>query len=245
MRWQNEIHTCLPGQRFGRVVILREGERRNGKRIVWCRCECGTERELTVHGLRVGRTKSCGCYHREVSAKLGRTARLLHGESTHRGRRGSQEYNIWKGMRDRCSRPGNKSYRVYGARGITVCDRWRSSFLNFLADMGRRPTRLHSIERIDSNGNYERSNCRWATPVEQGNNTSRNRILEIDGERLTIAQWSMRSGIPSGHIWNRLHLGWSVQEAVFRPALTRQEACRQAQLIAGARRRTAFGAVGR
>jgi hypothetical protein len=98
-------------------------------------------------------------------------------------------------MLDRCYRPKMQNYRLYGAKGITVCERWRTSFVSFLADMGPRPSSQHSIERNDSNGNYEPSNCRWATAIEQSSNTSRNVYVDICGERLTVTEAARRHGV--------------------------------------------------
>lgn len=121
-------------------------------------------------------------------------------------------------MLDRCYRETHTDYHSYGGRGITVCDRWLESFVSFLEDMGERTSRSMTIERIDTNGNYEPGNCRWATMREQCRNARRNRILEFNGERLTMVEWSERIGINYGTLIQRIHVrGWPVDKALTAP----------------------------
>jgi hypothetical protein len=126
---------------------------------------------------------------------------------------GTPEFAAWSHMIQRCTNPNDDSYADYGARGITVCDRWKNDFLNFFADMGPRPTGM-TLERDEVNGNYEPGNCRWATKKEQANNTRRNRLIELDGERGTLQWWADKTGIGRGTIAWRLNRGWSVKEAL-------------------------------
>ena len=126
------------------------------------------------------------------------------------GMTGTRIYNIWINMLDRCK---NKRPN-YGERGIVVCDRWKS-FETFYADMGDPPTKRHSIDRIDVNGNYEPGNCRWATRIEQARNTTRNTILELDGEKYTIAKWAEITGIKPATICKRIYAyEWSIEDAL-------------------------------
>jgi len=116
-------------------------------------------------------------------------------------------------MKDRCYQPTHIEYKRYGALGISVCDEWKKSFENFLKDMGERPDGC-SLERIDGKKNYCRSNCVWANAQQQANNRKSNRIVEFNGERMTLAEWSRKTGIHQGTIWARLHRGWDISRAL-------------------------------
>lgn len=126
----------------------------------------------------------------------------------------SKEYKTWWNIRERCYSKNHKSYPRYGALGIRICDRWLERFENFLDDMGHAPSPLHSIDRIDGNGNYEPGNCRWATYAQQALNRKSNHYLTIAGERLTIKEWAEKMGIQRHIIDNRLKRGWSEEDAV-------------------------------
>lgn len=141
------------------------------KTHLWtAQCICGVIKEVNIADIRNGSSKSCGCLRTETTVKRFTT----HGY-------GSQakglipEYNTWLGMKQRCYNKKCACYSYYGGRGIRVCKRWKHSFSNFLADMGRKPGPDYSIDRINVNGNYEPSNCRWATKKEQAINTRRSR----------------------------------------------------------------------
>lgn len=126
-----------------------------------------------------------------------------------------KEYTIWSNMRDRCNNPKNTKFQNYGGRGIKVCDRW-NDFAKFIEDMGPRPTGL-TIEREDSNGNYEPSNCRWATWTEQQRNRSTNHMVSCGGDIRCVSEWSERTGIPYRTILSRLASGWTEEDAVTLP----------------------------
>lgn len=160
----------LMGQRFSRLVVTGErGRRPVGKNqvpwIVWAAlCDCGNEIECFAADLRGGNTKSCGCLQREkVIAK-----NFVHGDNIRTAR--TPEYRVWAHLVERCENPNDASFHNYGGRGISVCARWRSSFVDFLADMGRRPSPKHMIDREDNDGNYEPGNCRWVTRSVQNKN---------------------------------------------------------------------------
>lgn len=155
----------LTGQIFGRLIVIGRAKPRGTNPYWECRCDCGVTIESLQHRLKTGRTKSCGC----LKAELLSAYSYRHGDA----RRGnaSPEYGAWAEMIQRCTNPKQKRYADYGGRGIHVCERWLNGFENFLADMGRRPTSEHSIDRYPNNdGNYEKTNCRWATRLEQAAN---------------------------------------------------------------------------
>jgi len=193
----------ITGLRFHRLIALELVEVRKGKRDrvrLWrCRCDCGNEPTVTQRNLTAGDTKSCGC----IIGKHKRT----HGGT------GTTEFRIWDSMRRRCSDPKHPSYPDYGGRGIRVCESWQD-FATFRQDMGLRPSPNHSIDRIDNDGPYAPDNCRWATMVDQSNNRRSSRILTVNGETLTMAQWERRTGLKPGTVFKRLAQGWPPEQAV-------------------------------
>lgn len=148
------------GTKFGMWVVTGAPISRKQKIVYPCRCACGTERNVYACHLRRGQSSSCGCEGARKTADRNRT----HGMAS------TLEYGIWRSMIDRCHNPSNHAYARYGGRGIFVCDRWRDSFENFIADVGKRPTDEHSIDRIKNDRGYEPDNCRWATAIEQARN---------------------------------------------------------------------------
>ena len=135
------------------------------------------------------------------------------------GMTGTRLYKAWTAMISRCHNPNHYNFAKYGAKGISVCERWRS-FENFYADMGDRPEGM-SIDRIDSRGNYEPSNCRWASDTTQANNRSSNRRFEVNGEMLTVREISELTGIPYKRLRDRiLDKGWDVEQAINTPLLS-------------------------
>lgn len=123
-------------------------------------------------------------------------------------------YNSWNAMKARCNHSGSKAYPNYGGRGITICDEWKDNFEQFISDMGERPSDRHTIERLDTNGNYEPSNCVWATYGEQMNNKRNNRTLEHNGVEQTVSQWARELNISKDTIRKRLDKGFSTEEAL-------------------------------
>lgn len=154
----------LTGLRFSRLVAEERGDSDRSGRVRWsCVCDCGGAALVSCGDLRSGHTRSCGCLKNEEMAARS-IAQAKHGHA--RSNKRTSEYLSWAAMRQRCYVPTTRGYEYYGGRGITVCARW-SNFAVFLSDMGEKPSPKHSIDRIDVDGNYEPSNCRWATSVEQ------------------------------------------------------------------------------
>lgn len=197
----------LTGQTFGDWTVVARGRPRGAEGRYWlCRCVCGTEREVNGSTLRKGTSRGCGCgVARAVSA-----ANTTHGLSQ------TPEHRTWIAMRHRCSNPNNKKWNLYGGRGITVDPRW-DDFATFLADMGPKPSRRHSIERRDGTKGYSPENCYWATPEQQNRNTTRNRTLTFQGETLTVAEWAERKGMRYGSLYARIADDWSVEDALTIP----------------------------
>jgi hypothetical protein len=196
---------------YGRLTLLEEFVNKavdGSYKGLWC-CECGTEKLIVNYMVRNGRTKSCGCITKENNIK-----RSTHGHR--QGRLASKTYISWRNMNSRCYYEPNNRHHLYGGRGIEVCDRWRHSFDNFLADMGERPKNT-TLDRIDSNGNYEPTNCRWASNKTQARNKSNNTILELDGVTKTAPEWGDNFGISPIAIRARLSRGWSTEEAIRTP----------------------------
>ena len=158
----------LLGQRFGKLVVKEKGQYTAGTTKWLCVCDCGNEKFVGSQNLRNGSTKSCGCLRKQYL----RESRTIHGHTK------TRTYRSWTQMKNRCGNPNYINYDSYGGRGIKVCDRWEK-FENFLEDMGERPVST-SLDRIDVNGNYEPSNCRWATVEEQAQNRRKTRLINRD-----------------------------------------------------------------
>lgn len=194
----------LIGSKFGRLTVLNlrgfirhKGSEDHRMAMWYCRCDCGKDACVAGNALTTGNTKSCGCLRVVGIVKHG----YASGGGKHR------LYMVWLTMRERCRNPHNESFPDYGGRGIYVCDRWQK-FEAFLEDMGSTWKRGLKIERTDNNGPYCKENCYWATDLEQANNKRNNRYLSFAGERLTVAQWSRRTGLKSGLIQDRISRGW-------------------------------------
>jgi hypothetical protein len=196
----------LAGKHFGRLLTIGPLKSKNGS-VVWlCQCDCGSHAKVKSWDLKSGITKSCGCLRRE----LGR-ARKTHGAVQ------TSEYRIWNAIKQRCSNPNVKCFPRYGGRGIKMCPEWSASFEAFIRDMGPRPSALHSVERKENSGNYDASNCYWATSDVQCRNTRRSRFVEFNGERLNLVDASSKYGLAMRTLWYRLKAGWSVEQSLLTP----------------------------
>lgn len=176
-----------PGDVYGRWTIVSLD--RSGPRRKWlCRCVCGSESRVDSCDLKSGHSTSCGCYSRERRIETN----TKHGHA--KAGRKTPVYLVWEAMIKRCHTPSDKAFHDYGGRGIKVCDAWLADFEAFIRDMGI-PTPGQSIERDDVNGNYEPSNCRWASRLEQNNNTRSNFMLATANGVVTIAEFARRHGL--------------------------------------------------
>ena len=193
------------GKKIGSLLIFEfAGTKGSAQHALWrCKCDCGNETVAVGAYLRKGRIKSCGCGMKKTQFTKEKTT--THGMSR------TRTYKIWCGMVARTTKRSDKTH-LYFDKGVRTCDRWLS-FENFYADMGDAPDGM-SIDRINNNKGYEPGNCRWATNIEQNNNTSRNRLITARGESMTIAMWARKVGIKPNTICYCLRRGWAPEDAV-------------------------------
>lgn len=190
------------------IVSLLYGQLQNdgSTRVVAnCLCECGVSKSILLKEILSGKVKSCSC-----RKKMGLT-------KTH-GLHNSPTYKSYYRMKNRCTNKNDKSYSYYGGRGIVICDRWLNSFVNFYSDMGEKPSVNHTIDRINNNGNYEPSNCRWATMAEQNSNkriSSAYYQVEYEGEKYTLYDLAKKLNVRYNCFLSRISLrGGNISEAI-------------------------------
>lgn len=195
-----------PGTKYGRLTVLEFLGRTEGSRsLMRCRCECGTEIETLLAGLKNGHCTSCGCFSTETK----RATFLTHGHS-----HTSPAYRTWQKMKTRCLNVADRRYHDYGGRGITICERWINSFPAFLEDMGERPEGM-TLDRKDNTLGYSKENCRWATRLEQQNNMRSNRLVSINGETMTITQAARYFGAKEGTFRARVQTCAAGDEVIY------------------------------
>lgn len=209
----------LIGKKFGRLTVLKRMANDKHKKPMWlCKCDCGEEKIVLGLSLKSGNTKSCGCLQKEVVIKRS----TKHGYNK-RGKR-YKIYNSWSDMIKRCTNPNVHNYNNYGGRGIKVCKRWQHSFANFFEDMGEPPTKKHSLDRIDNNKGYCKSNCRWATPKQQQTNKRNSRLKTYMGKTQCISIWAEEFGINYDILYARIfRYGWSIEKALTTPVRKRRQ----------------------
>lgn len=196
----------LTGKRFGRLVVQKRSSNSKGGKPMWvCHCDCGNFVIVLGNDLNRGHTKSCGCFRKDSA----RDKNIKHGY------RYTRIYKSWLNMKTRCYNIHSKDFKNYGSRGIKVCDEWLNDFQSFydwaLANGYKDDL---SIDRIDANGNYEPSNCRWANAKKQANNKTKNHYVVCNGEKHTISEWAEITGIKAGTLWYRITHGWSPEKAL-------------------------------
>lgn len=194
----------LSGKLFGRLTAIRRvGVGRFGHVIWECVCNCGVTKNVHSRDLIHKQVRSCGCLYRDT-----RATNLTHGASS------TPEYRSWVAMVSRCTNPKNRAFKDYGSRGIKVCERWMNGPDAFISDMGLKPSQKHTLERKDNNGNYEPSNCVWATPREQSLNKRNTKMISIDGVLYPVVTISPAFGLNPKTVYSRLSRGWTDMEAL-------------------------------
>lgn len=196
----------LTGQKFNKLTIIKQNGRNKRGEVLWlCQCECGNTKIAITSELKSGHVKSCGCINKERFTKHNKTHTRL--------------YKIWDGMKARCYNKNKREYKWYGEKGIIICNEWLSDFENFYnwaINNGYKDNL--TIDRIDFNGNYEPSNCRWVTYKEQANNKSDNHLIEYNGEIHNITEWAYIKNISRNTLTTRLERGWTIERALTTPA---------------------------
>lgn len=214
-----------PGSKKGRWLVLSLRQTPKGVNIVRVRCDCGEEKELPYRAL-LGNSNSCGCLRRELTIKRCTT----HGES-----KGSYLYELWVQIKNRCENRRAEFYPHYGGRGVGIHRLWSESYEEFAAHirtvLGERPSKKHSLDRIDNDKGYLPGNLRWATQTQQCNNKSNNVFVEHLGEKRTVPGWSRETGINKGTLYERLFiLGWPVEKALSTPVAHKKTPVEQTML---------------
>lgn len=199
------------GEQIGYLKVIGYVGADNRRSMWLCRCKCGRFVRLAHTTLASSRQNSCGCLRSALASTRSKTHGLCAAKSSLVAK--------WHAMVKRCHDPENREFHNYGGRGIIVCDRWRFDIRSFAADMGEPPTSKHSLERIDVNGNYEPSNCRWATSFDQTRNMRRNRTITIGGITRCVADWCAAIGISATDAYHRVGRGWSWEKALTTPRI--------------------------
>lgn len=196
----------LVGNQYGRLEVMCFIETKDKKSFWKCKCSCGNTIIVRADSLKSGHTKSCGCYQSDL-AKSGKNK--SHCLSNH------PLYAVYHSMKARCYRKTCKDYPYYGGRGITICEEWLSDFNNFYKwAISNGYRKGLSIDRINMNGNYEPTNCRWETSKVQNRNTRQNRMIEINGMKKCLSEWCEFYNISRVTVKDRIKKGWSVIDAI-------------------------------
>lgn len=191
------------GNKYNLLKVLCESEKiktsgGNSKRTIKCLCDCGIIKDYNWQEVINGKVKSCGCYSKQIASE-----RMVLKNTKH-GMIYTSEYNSWQSMKKRCSVKSHKSFKLYGGRGIRVCNKWESSFISFINDMGMKPSKNYSLDRIDNNKGYFKENCRWATKKQQCQNTRTNRNIEYKGETKCVSEWARILDMSYAKLYYRL-----------------------------------------
>lgn len=197
----------LTGLRFNRLTVIRRASNSKQGAARWnCACDCGGSTISSTTDLKRGRANSCGCFQKERTSRSAKS----HGESK------TKIYAIWSGMLTRCENPNYHRYKDYGGRGISVCLEWHS-FERFKHDMGDRPSKLHTLGRVDNNGPYSKENCRWESRTQQAGNRRSNRLITHNGITMIMKEWAKSIGMSMTGLSDRLSNGMDIETALTTP----------------------------
>lgn len=199
---------AIVGRRYGRLVAQSfEGRDPKGNATFKCLCDCGNSCLSKFSDLNGGKTVSCKCYIKDVT----RARSTKHGQGTRSGR--TKKYQAFLQMHDRCRNPNNPQWKDWGGRGISVWCGW-DTFEAFDLDVAKPPSSLHTLDRINTNGNYEPGNVQWSTRKEQNRNQRSNRIVELDGVSRCLGEWCEMRGIPYSRALHRLNIGLPISDVL-------------------------------
>lgn len=199
----------ISGEKYGRLTAIKRLPKENDEKTKWlCKCDCGEVSEVNLSDLRAGKTKSCGCFRRELTSKM----RESHKKTD------TRLYSIWSSMKTRCYNPKSESYPDYGGRGIKVCDKWKENFEEFYHWANKNGYREHlTLDRIENDENYCPENCRWATGLQQGRNKRNNIIIKINNSERLLLEWCEIFGIRYDIVYGRIRWGWNPIKALVTP----------------------------
>ncbi|GGB41440.1 hypothetical protein GCM10011409_18710 [Lentibacillus populi] len=199
------------GERFGKLTVLREVDRKHGRQHYLCKCDCGNEKVVMKGNLFGGQVRSCGCLKKDN-----------HQNITH-GQKGTRLYRIWSGMKTRCLNKKDKAFPKYGGRGIRICEQWIefNGFYEWAKSSGYKDDL--TLERKDVNGDYNSSNCKWIPLSDQAKNRTNTPYLTYAREIKTLKEWSEETGIEYSTLHARLKRGWSEERTLSTPSLIKRK----------------------
>ena len=202
----------LIGKRFGRLIVICEYDKdKDGKIRYLCKCDCGNKTTVRGYSLRRGDTTSCGCYAKESAitrnTKYSKKEKIL--------------YDVWRSMKQRCNNSNSKDYHNYGCRGISVCDEWNDYLVFYNWGIKHGYEKNKQLDRINNNGNYEPSNCRWVTPLENLNNTRKTKHFTIGKITHTLTEWCQIYNVRRAIVEDRTRRGWDIEKALTTPLIRR------------------------
>jgi len=191
-----------------RLIFIKELEKVKSHRVGLYKCSCGNETITRISNVEKGITKSCGCIHKEALTEKVHKNNITHNLTN------NEYFKIWRGIINRCTNPKAANYKYYGAKGITICEEWINSPENFIKDVGERPNKTYSLDRIDNTKGYFKENCKWSTHKEQMNNRNNNILITFNNETKSINDWATQLNINMRTIVTRLRRGWSVEKTL-------------------------------